>query len=341
MSAPLVEINNLTKHFRTRSGFFDRNSQVIHAVNDVSVHVFEGETLALVGESGCGKSTLARMLLRLIEPTSGSVFFKGQNLFELEGADLRSFRKSVQIVFQDPVGALNPRKSVYQILKDPILLHNMAERSTVRDKVHELLEGVGLTPAAAYTDRNPGEFSGGQRQRVVIARALALDPTLIVADEPVSALDISVRAQILELLKNLQEERNITFVFITHDLAVVRSLAHRVAIMYLGRIVELGPVDEIFQEPSHPYTQALLRSTPIPDPVEAQKRKRQILIGEMPSAAAPPPGCHFHPRCPFAFETCQSVSPDLMDTGHGRKVACHLFEPAEQERPSLVSLPLD
>lgn len=340
MSRPLVEVENLTKHFNARAGFFDFNSQVVRAVNGVSLEVFEGETLALVGESGCGKSTLARMLLRLIEPTGGTIHFQGENVSELHGNQLHAFRKNAQIIFQDPVAALNPRKTVYQILKDPLLLHGIADRATLSETIHQLLESVGLTPASAYVNRTPGEFSGGQRQRIVIARAIALDPILIVADEPVSALDISIRAQILELLKTLQQEKNITFVFITHDLAVVRSIAQRVAIMYLGQIVELGSVDEIFENPSHPYTQALLRSTPIPDPIEASKREKIVLSGEIPSASAPPPGCHFHPRCPFAFERCRVDPPFLRKLNANRQVACHLFDGDEHNMADLVSIPL-
>lgn len=321
-----MQIDNIRKHYPVRSGFFDFSSKAVKAVDGVSLNIYPGETIALVGESGCGKSTLARLVLRLLQPTAGTIRLAGQDIFSLQGNALKAFHKEVQIVFQDPVAALNPRKTVYQILKDPLLLHGMADSSNLRERVSELLERVGLVPASAYLNRNPSEFSGGQRQRIVIARALSVDPRLIVADEPVSALDISIRAQILELLKKLQRETGVTFLFITHDLSVVRSLAQRVAVMYLGKIVEVGSVDKIFNNPSHPYTLALLRSTPIPDPVAAKQRQIEPLSGEIPSATAPPPGCHFHTRCPFAFDRCRVEEPLLTPITNDQEVACHLVE---------------
>ena len=323
-SRVLVEIKGLTKHYSLRAGFLDFNPNTLHAVERVNLEIFAGETLALVGESGCGKSTMARMILRLIEPTAGTVIFNGVDILSLKGNALLNFHKQVQIIFQDPVGALNPRKSVFQILKDPMLLHKIAENTTLEKSVSEILEKVGLAPASSYLDRNPGEFSGGQRQRIVIARAISVEPKLIVADEPVSALDISIRAQILELMKKLQVERKITFLFITHDLSVVRSIAHRVAVMYLGKIVEISPVAEIFNQPFHPYTQALLLSTPIPNPIEAKKREKVLISGEITSASHAVDGCAFHPRCPFVMDKCRIVNPELIQISENRKVACHL-----------------
>lgn len=325
-SQTLVQIDNIKKYYPVRSGFFDFGGKAVKAVDGVSLNIYAGETIALVGESGCGKSTLARLVLRLLEPTGGTIRLAGEDIYGLKGDALKAFHQEVQIIFQDPVAALNPRKNVYQILKDPLLLHGLADASNLRERVSELLERVGLVPASAYLNRNPSEFSGGQRQRIVVARALSVNPRLIVADEPVSALDISIRAQILELLKKLQRETGVTFLFITHDLSVVRSIAQRVAVMYLGKIVEVGSVEKIFNNPSHPYTIALLRSTPIPDPVEAKKRQIVPLSGEIPSATEPPPGCHFHTRCPFVFDRCRMQEPPLTSIAHDQEVACHLVE---------------
>jgi oligopeptide/dipeptide ABC transporter ATP-binding protein len=327
---PIIEARDLTKHFQVRSGFLDFNPKIVHAVDKVNLKLYPQTTLALVGESGCGKSTLARLLLRLIEPTNGAILMEDRNLLNLKGNSAREFRKQVQIIFQDPVASLNPRKTVYKILRDPLLLHGLADRNNVRERVINLLERVGLSPASAYLNRYPREFSGGQRQRIGIARAISTQPRIIVADEPVSALDISVRAQILNLLKALQNDQALTFLLITHDLAVVRSIAQRVAVMYMGEIVETAPVDQIFNEPLHPYTQALLAATPIPDPTKARARGKIVLPGEPPSAIDPPSGCRFHPRCPFAMPECREVKPRLLPVAGGRDVACHLIHPVEK-----------
>ncbi len=321
---PVLQAKGLTKHFHVRSSRLDLRPRVVHAVDQVNLELYGGETVALVGESGCGKSTLARMLLRLIEPTSGSLQFCGQDLLALRGRALLAFRKHAQIVFQDPSASLNPRKTIFQILRDPMRLHGVADASNVLERAAQVLERVGLSPASAYLGRNPHEFSGGQRQRIGIARAISVAPTLVVGDEPVSALDISVRAEILELLKRLQREQQLTLLLITHDLAVVRSIAHRALVMYLGQVVETGPVEPIFQSPLHPYTQALLAATPIPDPKKARQRERLVLSGEIPSAANPPPGCRFHTRCPFVMDKCRTLEPPLLAAGPERQVACHL-----------------
>lgn len=322
----LVDTQNLTKHFILRSGLIDLRPQKLHAVEKVNLRIYAGETLALVGESGCGKSTLGRLVLRLIPPTEGTIKIAGQDVMSLKGEELRRFRRRVQIIFQDSGAALNPRKTIYQILRDPMLYHNMAESNEVSERVSQLLEKVGLSPARSYLDRNPLEFSGGQRQRIGIARAMSVEPDLIVADEAVSALDVSIRGQILELMKAIQRERNISYLFITHDLAVVRSIAHRVAVMYLGQIVETAPVEEIFKEPLHPYTQALLKSTPIPNPREARKRERILLSGELPSPITPPSGCYFRTRCPFVMEICKQNKPESISVSPDHSVACHLIK---------------
>lgn len=323
-SMPLVEVQHLSRFFQPNAGILGIRPQIVHAVEDVSLRVYPGETLALVGESGCGKSTLARLILRLIEPTSGSVFFKGNDVLRLRGKDLLSFRQRAQIIFQDPVSSLNPRKTVLTTLRAPILLHHLAAQGEVREMVIQLLNRVGLTPPNSYLDRYPHEFSGGQRQRIGIARAISVDPIFIVADEPVSALDISLRAQILKLLGQLKEDMGVAMLFITHDLAVVRSIADRVAVMYLGEIVESGTVEDIFERPYHPYTQALLSATPIADPIKAKQRTRFVLQGELPSATSPPSGCRFHPRCPMSDgDRCRRESVTLREVIDGRMAACH------------------
>lgn len=322
----LVDTQNLTKHFTLRSGLIDLRPQKLHAVERVNLRIYTGETLALVGESGCGKSTLGRLILRLTPPTEGAIKIAGQDVMSLRGEELQRFRRRVQIIFQDSGAALNPRKTVYQILRDPMLHHSMAESSEVSRQVSQLLEKVGLSPARSYLNRNPLEFSGGQRQRIGIARAMSVEPDLIVADEAVSALDVSIRGQILELMKAIQRERRISFLFITHDLAVVRSIAHRVAVMYLGQIVETAPVEEVFKEPLHPYTQALLKSTPIPNPREARMRERILLSGELPSPITPPNGCYFHTRCPFVMEICKQNKTEAISVSPDHSVACHLIK---------------
>jgi len=319
----LVEVKNLKKYFLVKKGLFRRKEQFVRAVDDVSFEISKGENLALVGESGCGKTTTARLVLRVLEPTSGSIIFGGKNLFSITEEEMRLIRPQMQLIFQDPYASLNPRKTIRQILSKPFKLHTDLAKEEIEDKVLHLLEIVGLDPPELYVDRHPHEFSGGQRQRICIARAIALNPSLVVADEPVSALDVSVRAQILNLLKDLQARLGITYLFITHDLAVVRSVSNRVAVMYLGRVVEVGEVSELFKNPLHPYTEALLSATPIPDPERSRSKERIVLRGDVPSPIDPPPGCRFHTRCPLAVEKCRQLEPQLVDV-KGRFVACHL-----------------
>lgn len=317
---PLVETRNLKKHFPVRAGMFGPR-QFVRAVDGVDMTVHPGETLGVVGESGCGKSTLGRLLLRLLEPTTGEVLFGGENLQSLSPKALRRKRREMQIVFQDPFGSLNPRMRVGTIVGEGIEIHHLARGAEKKRRVIELLERVGL-PADAY-ERYPHEFSGGQRQRIGIARALAVQPRLIVADEPVSALDVSIQAQIINLLQDLQEERGLAYVFIAHDLRVVEHISHRVAIMYLGKIVELADSGEIYRNPRHPYTRALLSAVPVPDP--GARRRRMILTGDVPSPIHPPAGCAFHPRCPYVEERCRSVEPRLAAGVNRHAVACHVF----------------
>ena len=320
---PLLVTRGLSKYFAPTRRIFEPPAPVVRAVEGVSLSIRSGETLALVGESGSGKSTLGRLILRLIEPTAGELRFGGEDVLARDPSD-RRLRRELQVVFQDPRSSLNPRRTILQIIRDPMLLHGLTTKAAARADVARVLERVGLAPAHRYLDRQPGQFSGGQLQRIAIARAVALQPKLIVADEPVSALDASVRAQILLLVQSLQERDGLSFLFITHDLAVVRTIAHQVAVMYLGRIVEQGPVDRIFGEPQHPYTRALLSATPLPDPRAA--RERIVLRGEVPSAARPPQGCKFHPRCPHAMEICRVREPVLADLPGERRVACHLVQ---------------
>jgi oligopeptide/dipeptide ABC transporter ATP-binding protein len=323
MSA-LVEARALTKRFPVGRTLLGRPRAWVHAVSDVDLRLAPGETLGLVGESGCGKSTLGRLLLRLIEPTSGEVSFEGRSLTALGARELRALRRSMQIIFQDPYGSLNPRMRIDAIVGEGLMIHKVGTRAERRAKVRELLDLVGLPPEAA--SRYPHEFSGGQRQRVGIARALALGPKFVVADEAVSALDVSIQAQILNLLQDLQRRLALTLLFISHDLRVVEHLADRVAIMYLGRIVEQGSRATVYGNPRHPYTRALLSAVPVPDP--ARKAERQHLAGEPPSPVSPPPGCAFHPRCPFATEQCRREVPPLETGRDGHAVACWVF-PAE------------
>jgi oligopeptide/dipeptide ABC transporter ATP-binding protein len=320
---PLIKVEKLKKYFPAKKGLFKREERFVKAVDDVSFEISRGENLALVGESGCGKTTTARLILRLVDPTSGSINFAGKNLFNLSEEELRLIRPQMQLVFQDPYASLNPRKTIKQILGKPFSLHRELSKEKIEDEVLRLLEIVGLTPPALFVDRYPHEFSGGQRQRICIARAIALNPSFVVADEPVSALDVSVRAQILNLLKDLQARLGITYLLITHDLAVVRSVSNRVAVMYLGRLVEMGGVSELFRQPLHPYTEALLSATPIPDPQKSRSRARTILRGDVPSPIDPPPGCRFHTRCPSSMKKCEETEPQLAQVDN-RLVACHL-----------------
>jgi oligopeptide transport system ATP-binding protein len=318
----LLEVNNLVKHFPIKSGLLiDHQVGAVQAVDDVSFDVREGETLGLVGESGCGKSTLCRTIVKLLEPTSGSIRFEGTEIAELSRKNLRPLRRQMQMIFQDPYASLNPRKRVGQIVGDPLKLHGMASGSSLKREVQELLERVGLS--AEHYNRFPHEFSGGQRQRIGIARALALRPRLVIADEPVSALDVSIQAQIINLLDDLQDEFKLTYVFVAHDLGVVRHVADRVAVMYLGKIVEIGPADDVYENPIHPYTVSLLSAVPIPDPRENREREHVVLEGDVPSPANPPAACRFHTRCPRASDICSEVEPDLVEHRPRHWAACH------------------
>jgi oligopeptide/dipeptide ABC transporter ATP-binding protein len=325
MSDLLLEARVLVKHFPVHSSAFRRGAgDVVHAVDGVSLEVRRGETLGIVGESGCGKSTLGRLLVRLHEPTSGTVTFSGTDITRLSRRRLRPFRREMQMIFQDPYASLNPRKRVGQIIADPFRIHRTESRALIGKRVRELLEVVGLS--ADHVNRYPHEFSGGQRQRIGVARALALSPQLIVADEPVSALDVSIQAQVINLLDDLQDEFNLTYVFIAHDLGVVHHVSDRIAVMYLGVVVEIGPSDALFLHPIHPYTAALLSAIPAIEDEVAEgtvRRERIVLEGEVPSPIDPPSGCRFHPRGPYATEICQVERPPLVHHGNGRYAACH------------------
>jgi peptide/nickel transport system ATP-binding protein len=319
----LLEATELVKHFPVRSRTLRRGSgEVVHAVDGVTLEVRRGETLGVVGESGCGKSTLARLLVRLHEPTSGTVRFGGDDITSLSPRELRPYRRELQMIFQDPYASLNPRKRVGQIIADPFEIHGGSTQAEIRSRVRELLEVVGLS--AHHVNRYPHEFSGGQRQRIGVARALALSPQLIVADEPVSALDVSIKAQVVNLLDDLQDEFHLTYVFIAHDLGVVHHVSDRIAVMYLGVIVEIAPADDLYEQPIHPYTQALLSAIPeIDTGEEVVPRERIVLEGEVPSPIAPPSGCRFHPRCLHATEICRAERPPLVAYPNGRLAACH------------------
>ena len=317
----LLEVKNLKKYFPIQTGVFQKTQSFVKAVDDVSFDVYEGETLGIVGESGCGKSTTGRSIIRLIEPTNGHVIFQGKNMSELKGHDLQKIRRDLQIVFQDPYASLNPRMTVGTILEEPLKIHGLGSAAERREKVKELLTIVGLTEY--HFDRYPHEFSGGQRQRAGIARALITRPKLIVADEPVSALDVSIQSQILNLMKDLQEQFKLTYIFISHDLSVVRHISDRVGVMYLGRMVELAPKHKLYANPKHPYTQALLSAVPHPNPKET--RERITLSGDVPSPANPPAGCAFHTRCHACMDICKSERPELKLSSDGHFVACHLY----------------
>jgi oligopeptide/dipeptide ABC transporter ATP-binding protein len=318
---PLVEIKHVKKYFPIRKGVLQREVARVHAVDDVSFAVHEGETLGLVGESGCGKSTLGRTIVRLLEPTAGEITFLGQRIEDYGARQLRPLRRQMQMVFQDPYASLNPRKRVGTIISDPMKIHKLGDAKERKARVEELLETVGLSPE--HYNRFPHEFSGGQRQRIGIARALALQPKLIVADEPVSALDVSIQSQMLNLLEDLQKEFQLTYIFIAHDLGVVRHVSDRIAVMYLGKLVEVSPAEELYKRPIMPYTEALLSAVPIPDPDLAAARKRIVLEGDVPSPINPPSGCRFHPRCRYATQVCKEVEPPLVEYGNGHLAACH------------------
>ena len=322
MSDTFLEIQNVKTHFPVEKGIiFRRNVGTVRAVDGVSLTLKQGEILGLVGESGCGKSTLGRTILQLIPPTDGAVILAGKNLAELKGNDLREARADFQMIFQDPYASLNPRMTVFDTLAEAIGAHNKSIRSSeMPARVSALMEKVGLSPR--FVKKYPHEFSGGQRQRIAIARALAVEPKLIIADEPVSALDVSIQAQIINLLAKLSREMQLTLIFISHDLSVVKHISDRIAVMYLGKIVELGAAAEVFEKPLHPYTKALVSAVPIPDPVREKLRQRIILAGDPPSPMNPPVGCAFHPRCAYAVAACQEKVPPLKSFGNGREAAC-------------------
>jgi oligopeptide/dipeptide ABC transporter ATP-binding protein len=324
----LMQVKELVKHFPVSKSVFTSSSKVVHAVDGVNLDIDEKETVGLVGESGCGKTTLGRLVLGLMKPSAGAVHFMGQSIFDLKEEQLRRTRRDMQIVFQDPFASLNPRKTLRQILRRPFIVHGASEGIGVDERVTEILEAVGLSPAETYIDRYPHELSGGQKQRVGIARALALRPKFVVADEPVSSLDLSVRAQVLMLMKRLGAQFGCSYLFITHDLSVVRSFCDRVAIMYLGKIVELSQVDDLFSAPAHPYTRGLLEATPIPNPKVTRSISRRPLTGEVPSQIDIPKGCRFNPRCPIASEKCSKSEPQLQMLDSGHSVAC--FKPNEK-----------
>lgn len=317
-SSPLLQVKNLKQHYPITKGIFSRTAGYVKAVDGVSFNIYPGETLGLVGESGCGKSTTGRAIVQLEKPTEGEILFDGKNLTELSDREMRKIRTDLQIIFQDPYSSLNPRKRIGDLLSEPLLFHKLAEPSEVPKKVDDILEIVGLPKS--YRSRYPHEFSGGQRQRIGIARALILNPKLIVCDEPVSALDVSIQAQVLNLLKDLQKEFDLTFLFIAHGLGAVKYISDRIAVMYLGNIVEVAKTEEIFKNPRHPYTSGLLSAYPVPNP-HLRNRERIILEGDVPNPANPPKGCKFHTRCPFVQSKCREEAPVL--TGHQHSVACH------------------
>lgn len=327
----LLRVDNLVKHFPiTRGIVFQRQIGAVRAVDGVSFDIRRGETFGLVGESGCGKSTTGRTILQLYRPTSGHVYFNGTDLTSVKGTDLRRMRRKMQMVFQDPYASLNPRMTVEEIVGEPLVVHRVANGSDIRKRVESLLEVVGLNPA--FSNRYPHEFSGGQRQRIGVARALALQPELIVCDEPISALDVSIQAQVVNLLEDLQDRFGLTYLFIAHDLSMVRHISDRVAVMYLGIIVELADRDELYERPFHPYAQALLSAVPVPDPLAEEKRQRIVLVGDVPSPVNPPSGCRFRTRCPIAVDICAEVVPEWREMRPQHWAACHFAE----ESPNLM-----
>ncbi|MFJ7737603.1 ABC transporter ATP-binding protein [Lysinibacillus sp. NPDC097287] len=322
MSNVLLKVEGLKKYFPIRKGVLNKQVGDVKAVDNISFDVFEGETLGIVGESGCGKSTAGRLLMRLLEPTAGNIEFAGKKISELSNDEMRKARRDIQMIFQDPYASLNPRHTIGKILEEPLIVHGMGKAAERKKKVLELLQIVGLNEY--HIKRYPHQFSGGQRQRIGIARALMTNPRLIIADEPVSALDVSIQAQVLNLMQTLQKDLKLTYIFISHDLGVVRHISNRVGVMYLGKLVELTASEDLYAEPLHPYTQALLSSVPVPDP--AFEREQLIISGDIPSASNPPSGCAFHTRCPFKKEECSSVVPKMQEVKPGHYVACHLYD---------------
>ncbi|MFN0114472.1 MAG: ABC transporter ATP-binding protein [Paracoccaceae bacterium] len=332
---PLVEVRGLKKYFPITAGVLRRKVGDVKAVDDVSFDIYEGETLGLVGESGCGKSTCGRTILRLYEPTAGSVWIEGTDVATLDPEQLRKMRPVMQMVFQDPQASLNPRMTLAQIIGEPLYEHTSLSRADKLARIFELMDAVGLN--RAFANRYPHEFSGGQRQRIGIARALALNPKFIVCDEPIAALDVSIQAQVVNLLEELQDRLGLTYLFISHDLSMVRHIADRVAVMYLGQIAEIAPRDALYLTPKHPYTQALLSAVPEPDPEVESHRRRIILTGDVPSPANPPKGCNFSTRCPKVMPLCRQVEPKLADLGGGQMVACHLYDEHQQTAPKAAT----
>ncbi len=319
-SAKLLEVKNLTKFFPVHQGFFGNAKALVKAVDDVSFHIDQGETLGLVGESGCGKTTAGRTIIRLYEPTAGNIIFDGKDITK---AEMKPLRKKIQMIFQDPYASLNPRMTVGDIVGEPMDIHNLEKGNERKEKIYSLLEMVGLNKEQA--NRYPHEFSGGQRQRIGIARALAVQPEFIVCDEPISALDVSIQAQIVNMLEDLQKSLGLTYLFIAHDLSMVKHISNRVGVMYLGKLVELAPSSELYEKPGHPYTQALLSAIPIADPKTSRQRERIILEGDVPSPINPPSGCRFRTRCKYAMKKCEEVEPEFKEISPGHMCACHLF----------------